>query len=403
MRETVRYEDARTSRDVNRTTRAFLRVLPFTPLVPPLTLLFIRNIGLLGVLPRQFIYVCLFFLLTQLLASLLTPHPLLSAALAVARTIFICALICTGFLVGRAEALRTLVYGYIVLFVGSFISMIVLYGSDFLQVRLSFPYYTPVALGFTALLFIWLITLSSTLSTSWKLGAGLLSLVVLLASGSRGPLLALAVSGVLVLGITKISLRRKLLASGLIAVLMWSVISTVTLPPLQRLLVTESNGRSAVWREAFSVFEAYPLGGVGPYQLGRWLPSQFSNDCALWDLSAARGLPCPSWLSALRGSWIIAHNRILHSLGETGIIGTLGLFAIVITGWAGMWRSRNLLGLALLTSFAVMDLVDTVTLVPSLHFGEVFWLLVGMGAGQLYTPPLPKKTQDAEVKMSTQI
>ncbi len=149
-------------------------------------------------------------------------------------------------------------------------------------------------------------------------------------------------------------------------------------PSIERYSSLKLSGRDRVWQGALDAIHAYPLGGVGPYQLGPWLDYLYRGGCNLWAGAAHLGLSCPSWLEPFHGAWLIAHNLLLHALGETGVIGTTGYLALLaLLGYAAV-RSREPLLVAIFFGYLVMSLVDNPMAVPSLHFAEVFWVTGGM-------------------------
>jgi len=153
-------------------------------------------------------------------------------------------------------------------------------------------------------------------------------------------------------------------------------------PALQRLLSLNLSGRDRVWQGALNAIRSHPWGGVGPYQLGPWLGYLYKRGCNLWAGAAHLGLGCPSWLEPFYGAWLIAHNLLLHSLGETGVVGTTGYFALLaLIGYAAV-RSRKPLLVAIFFGYLAMSLVDNPMAVPSLHLAEVFWVAGGMALAQ---------------------
>ena len=86
--------------------------------------------------------------------------------------------------------------------------------------------------------------------------------------------------------------------------------------------------------------------------------------------------------------WQIAHNAWLHWLLETGVIGTLGLVAVM--GYA-LWRAALIgdpLLLAVLYGFTAMNVVDVVIALPSQHFAELWWAALGLSLVPRAAPEL---------------
>ena len=365
-------------------------LIALIPVIPPLYLAAFGALGQLRALPRPIQYVLAFFAGTQLLAALFTPSPLLSLALAAARTLFVLAMIAGGMYLRDSAALRPLVWGYVAVFLTAWVFTISTVGLAGLQSRLGHPYYYYVSLGLIAAVCLWIVVSWKGASPWWRFPVGALALVTLLASGSRGPLLAYAVGA---LAAVIAGNRRQLRSLALLAVIAVAALGLIpsvrTFEPVQRLLTLGLSGRDQVWEGAVRAFEKSPVGGEGPYQIGPYLSFLYTDRCQLTPTLEQAGIHCPAWLARFRGAWLIAHNVVLHSLAETGVLGTLGLLAVMALGGVAVWRTQDGLLLAVFWGFTAMNLVDVVTAVPSPHFAELFWAVLGIAFRSWGTAPPP--------------
>jgi O-antigen ligase len=319
------------------------------------------------------------YVLSQLLAAMLTPAPGVSVLLAAARSLFILALLTAGAWLGDVRRLQPLLLGLTLVFLTALTSSALTYGADVLNLRLKHPYYTEVSLGLAGAVAV-LLVISWGGANRWaRLLIGLLAFTVMALSGSRGALVAL-VAGALA-GIWQGN--RKLfpaLLGGIGLVGLATALSklTVAAKAVERLFSFTLTGRDRFWADAWNVFLSHPWGGVGPYQLGPYLKSLYWGQCQLWPLLERIGMVCPTWLERFSGAWIIAHNILLHQLGEAGVIGTAGLLLLLL--WIGLavWKARTPLLTAVFVMFMVMGLVDVPIAVPSLHLAEFFWVSMGI-------------------------
>ncbi len=362
-----------------RQTDRLAWLIALIPVIPPLYLAAFGALGQLRRLPRAVQYVLAFFTASQLVAALFTPAPLLSLGLAAARTFFVLAMIAGGAYLRQSAALRPLVWGYVAVFVTAWAFTLTTVGVAGLQSRLGHPYYYYVSLGLIAAVCLWLVVSWKGASPLWRFPVGALALVTLLASGSRGPLLAYAVGA---LAAVIAGNRRQLRSLAVLAVIAVAALGLIpslrSFPPVERLLTFGLSGRDQVWEGAVRAFENSPVGGEGPYQIGPYLAFLYTDRCQLTPTLEQAGIHCPAWLARFRGAWLIAHNLVLHSLAETGVIGTLGLLAVMLLGGVAVWRAGDGLLLAVFWGFTAMNLVDVVTAVPSPHFAELFWATLGM-------------------------
>ena len=150
------------------------------------------------------------------------------------------------------------------------------------------------------------------------------------------------------------------------------------------------NGRGTYWEEAAGVFRALPLGGTGVGQLGNAVRSTQENCFQGWP---TQGVGCPGWMLRLsRQPWFaparklswLAHNAALHSLAETGLIGTAALFLMLGLVLAAAFASRSALLVAVVTGYSVVSLFDNPATLPSLAVSEVFWLAGGVALREAY-------------------
>jgi O-antigen ligase len=355
-------------------------LIAFVPIFPPLYLVAFGSFKLLRTLPLTARWVLFFFASTQLVAALFTPRPLLSLGLAAARTLLIFAMISAGVYLRDSRNLRPLLWGYAVVFISAWVSTLLTHNpTEILQGRLGHPYYYFVSLGLIAAVALWLqLDIKSRLS-GWRILLLILTTITLLASGSRGPLLVFIIGS-----IVAAIFRHFQYLKGLIFILAALLIVTFVSPSvrqagsLERLSGVGLTGRNNIWADALNAFSVSPIGGQGPYQSGPYLAYLYREPCQLTPTLESAGARCPEWLAEAKGAWSTAHNVVLHSLAETGVIGTLGLLLMIAwSGWLA-FRSRQAFIVALFSGYAVMSMIDVVTAVPSPHFSELFWVVIGM-------------------------
>ena len=135
---------------------------------------------------------------------------------------------------------------------------------------------------------------------------------------------------------------------------------------------------------------ALPLGGTGVGQLGNAVRSTQDNCFQGWP---TQDVGCPGWMLSLSAqpwfaparklSWL-AHNAALHSLAETGLIGTAALFLMLGLVLAAAFASRSALLAAVVTGYSVVSLFDNPATLPSLAVSEVFWLAGGVALREAY-------------------
>jgi len=354
-------------------------LIALTPIFPPLYLAAFATLGYLRRLPLTARRVLFFFAATQLIAALFTPAPLTSVGLAALRTAEALAMVAAGAYLKDSRFLRPLLWGQLAIFASAWAYTLGTQGWEGVQARLGHPYYYVVTLGLVAVIALWLIVF-------WGGGgggpgpAGLFALATLLASGSRGPLLALFTGSVAALAFQRDKQRRPWLllpAVGLVILAMVSFKAQIPFKPVERLLNDQTSGRELVWKDAVQGWQTSPVGGVGPYQGGPYLTYLFKDGCQLTPILERNEIRCPEGISRWASVLLIAHNVWLHWLLETGVIGTAGLFVVTLYGLRLAILQRMQLALAILFGFAAMNMVDVVLTLPSVHFAELWWLLTG--------------------------
>ncbi|WP_103130498.1 O-antigen ligase family protein [Deinococcus aerius] len=355
-------------------------LLALVPVFPPLYLAALACLTRVRTLPPAARRVLLFFAATQLVAALFTPQPLLSLGLAAARTLLILAMVGAGVYLRDSRNLRPLLWGQLVIFATAWGYTLLTQGPQGVQERLGHPYYYVVSLGLVAVVALWIILFWHGGRPGWRLPAGGLALATFLAAGSRGPLLALVVGTLAALALGGQQRRGWVLLPGGLVLALASLTTTLNLPlrPVERLLNEQTSGREQVWREAVAGWRTSPLGGVGPYQGGPYLPSLLKEGCQLTPTLSRNAIACPEALSRWSSVWLIAHNVWLHWLLESGVLGLLGLTAVM---GCALWRAalaRDPLIISLLFGFTAMNVVDVVTAPPSPHFAELWWAAVGL-------------------------
>lgn len=355
-------------------------LIALIPVFPPLYLAALGCLGRLRTLPLAARWVLFFFAATQLVAALFTPRPLLSLGLASARTLLILAMIAAGVYLRDSRNLRPLLWGQLVIFVTAWGYTLATQGFAGVQERLGHPYYYVVSLGLVAVVALWLTVFWQGGKWWWRVPAGMLAVATFLAAGSRGPLLALVVGSLAALAFAGRQRRWWVLLPGVLVLVVAAFTTTLKLPlqPVERLLNDQTSGREQVWREAVDGWRTSPVGGVGPYQGGPYLTFLFKDGCQLTPTLERNDIGCSESLSRWSSVWLIAHNAWLHWLLETGVVGLLGLLAVM--GYV-LWQaalSRDSLSLSILFGFTAMNVVDVVVALPSQHFAELWWAAVGV-------------------------
>ncbi len=356
-------------------------VIALIPVLPPLYLLAFAALGSLRRLGAVARWILLAFIATQLTAALLSPNPLVSLGAATARTALILALIAAGVYLQDSRTLRPLLWGEVVILLSAWAYTLVTQGLSGVLQRLGHPYYYVVSLGLVGVLTIWLALFWRGGALWWRWLVGLLGLVTWLASGSRGPLLALLLGTGVAFVLTGRRQARNWLLIGTAALLGVAYLAGrpgVPSNPVSRFVQKQSSGRNFVWQDAYAGFRTSPLGGVGPYQGGPYLTYLFKDGCHLNPSLDANNVQCPQNLTNFYGVWLIAHNAWLHSLLETGLVGVLGLCGLYTYGLYCVYRRRDPLSIAIMFGYTAMNMVDVIIAVPSPHLAELWWTVLGI-------------------------
>lgn len=358
----------------------WLALLPVAYVLSPLALL---GVGHLRTLPPLARAVLGGYLVTQLVPALLGPEPALNVVLALLRSALICGLLGVGVRLGTPSRLWPLGLGLLVVYATAVIFTL-LGGSPVVGVRLAHPIMTPITLGLAGTFGLWLaVFLPGRLG--WRFVLGGAGVAVLLLSGSRGPLAAalvgtlcgLAVRGLAVRGAGRWRGSWPVLAALALALGGLAVVGQAAPGIAAQLSRTDVTGRDAIWLNTLSVIQHEPWSGVGPYRLGQFLAAP-GRSCELFADAQGTAPECPEWLERLGSPWLIAHNLTLHSLAESGPLGTLGLALLLGGVLAAAVRRREPFALAVLTGYLVMSINDNVLIVPSAGVAELFWITAGL-------------------------
>ncbi|WP_158679947.1 O-antigen ligase [Deinococcus sp. NW-56] len=357
--------------------RVWLALLAPLYVLSPLALL---ALPALRRLPRAAWILLGIYAVSQQLPALLAPAPIEASVLALTRTLLLGGLMGAGVMLGRSGRLMPLGVGLLAV-LATAVVVTVVSGVPLIGQRLSHPYMTSITLGLAGACGLWLGLFGSG-HRGWRVLLGGAGVALLLLSASRAPLLAALIgvgAGVLV----RADRRVALVSGGILAALGALVVLGIRNGDAltQRLIDLETNGRDLVWAGTLSVIQSSPLGGVGPYLLGRFLqpPSAY---CELW-IGPGGTSACPEWVSNLGSPWLIAHNGVLQPLAESGPLGVLGLFLLLgAVVWTAL-RTRDALSTAVLVGLLVATATDNTLIVPSPFFGEVFWIVAGIQLGRL--------------------
>ena len=314
--------------------------------------------------------------MSQLLPAVFTPEPALALALALVRTALMFGLVGLGVTLRDSQRLWPLALGLVAVYLTA-LAYSALGGLDIFVGRLAHPYMTANTLGLAGTFGVWLaLFLSGPLL--WRLPLGLAALATLLASGSRGALLAVLVGcGV---GWAVKSSRRMVLGLLLgVGLLLGGLYAgrTLGIDAVQRLASADTTGRDIVWNDTLSVIRAYPLAGVGSYRLGQFLAPP-GEACNFFTGTDGGAVKCPLILEKIGSPWLIAHNAALQQLAETGPLGFAGLLCLLGAALTGAISRRSALSCAVLAGLIVATVTDNTLLVPSPFFGEIFWIVVGL-------------------------
>ncbi len=360
-----------------RPVRALAWGLALSPLLPPLSLLSPLFLPYLRRLPKAALVLLLLYGLSLLLPALpLGKEALLLAAL---RLLYVLGLVGAGVALAPV-GLRPLGYGLFLLYLSALLASYLAYGDRAASERLLHPFHSPVGLGFMGTLGV-LLALHLRYPWPFRVLLGLLGGTVLLLSASRGGLLALALAG----AGSVLFQRRGWLALGA-AGLVLLLAGSLEVPIAQRFFQAHLSGREGLWLQAYEVYQAHPFTGAGPYLLGDQLKGILFGECFLFPFWEMRGMACPEALKPLGGLWVFAHNHLLQALGESGLLGALGLLLLLGGFLAGAWGEGLLF--SLLLAYLAMGMVDNPFSVPSPFRGEVFFLVGGVALSRGFRPPL---------------
>ncbi|WP_189092784.1 O-antigen ligase family protein [Deinococcus ruber] len=283
---------------------------------------------------------------------------------------------------GRPAALRPALIGYALVALTAVVTTLLLTTGQPFSTRLVHPYYTSVSLGLAGAFGLLIAATWRGGPLWWRVTGGTLCLMMFLWSASRGPLIAL-IAGLAAALLVSAGRRWWAVLLGVLAlgILVLTLQQAGPNSVIGRFKDSTLNGRGIYWADALAAARTHPWGGVGPYQLGPYLTTQYGPDsCQLWLPSRVYHLPaCPPLLNRIRGAWLIAHNTAFHLLGETGIIGLSGWLALMGAAALAAWRSRDPLINALTWATAAIGLVDTPTFVPNFGHAELYWLASGIG------------------------
>ena len=361
--------------------RGIVGWLGLLPAVYFVSLFSVTGLGELRKLPRPVQLLLGFYVLSQFLPAFLAPQVLLALGYALARSVLVLGLIGWGVRLKDSRQLQWMLVGLVLVGITALVyTQFARQGLSF--GRLSHPYYTSVSLGLAGAAIGWL-TLFGRGAYWWRVPAGVLGMVVLLLSGSRGPLLAFLVGSLAAIFLRYFSRRGALvtLAVAGVGLALLVGLSSLNFDALQRLRERDAAGRDVIWQNVSSIIHTYPLAGVGSYQLGTHLIGD-AAPCEFFTGEDGNPRTCPAWLSGLGRPWIIAHNAALQQLAETGPLGLLGLLTLISVALSLSWVSRDSLGFAMLTGLVVASVTDNTLLVPSPFFAELFWLTVGVQLGK---------------------
>lgn len=361
----------------------WLAILAPLYVVSPLAVTGLRHVRRL---PQPALYLLSFYALSQQVPALFAPEPLLASLLALLRTILIFGLIGIGVELKESQRIRPLAIGLLIVFATA-VTYSVLGHLNLFTDRLMHPYMTPITLGVAGAVGLWL-SLFLEGKFLWRIPFGLISLIIVLLSGSRGSLLAVIV-GCLAGLLCKVRanllipflLGFLLIGSGLYAGQRFGISS------VSRIVNVDTTGRDLIWANTKSVIQGYPLSGVGSYRLGKYLHPQMGQ-CSTFTATSGQALGCPDWLNNIGRPWIIAHNLVLQQLAETGPLGLSGLIAVISIGLAKAFSGRRPLEAALLSGLVTTNLNDNTLLIPSPFFGEIFWILIGIQLNTLKSMPI---------------
>jgi O-antigen ligase len=325
-------------------------------------------------LPRPALWVLGFYAFSQQVPALFTPEPLLASVLALARTLLMFGLIGVGVALGDSQRLKPFAIGLGIVFVTA-LGYSLTSGADIFSSRLSHPYMTSITLGIGGAFGIWM-ALFIQGRLWWRLPLGVLSLGVLLLSGSRGPLAA-AVVGCLV-GLSIQWGRRSSLVLLLGASLLGGGVllgDRLGLQAISRLNSVDASGRDAIWYNTLDVINHHNLVGIGSYRLGKYISGSDTN-CKF--NNSADTSKCPKFIESLGNPWSIAHNGLLQILAETGPFGSTGFLLLISSALMISLYSKNSITSSILFGSIFFNIYDNTFIVPSPFFAEITFVCIGL-------------------------
>ena len=345
-------------------------------------------------LPRTSKGILSLYALSQLLPALFSPEPLVAVVLATTRIVLMGGLMGLGIYLRSPNRLWPMAIGLVLVYLTALGSS-AWNGADVLRARLEHPYMTATTLGFAGTLGVWMAVFLHG-PKIWRVVLGVLGILVVLTTGSRGAMLALLFGTVMgaVVGYQKvlISQRRSVLTLGGAGVALIAsgllIGNRFGIGALDRLWGWGTTGRDVIWGNTLSVIQTAPLTGIGSYRLGKYLAPP-DGGCVFWQQIDRVPSDCPAWVEWVGHPWLIAHNAVLQQWAESGPLGVLGLVVLVSFALWSAVLQREVFNVALLSGFILANITDNTWIVPSPFMAEAFWMVVGR---QLLFPARPSWT-----------
>lgn len=347
-------------------------LIALVPVIPPLYLASLSRLGYLSGIPRSTKYIIGVFLLTQLISSAFTGNPVLSLLLIGLHSFLILSFIATGLYLRNSKYTLPVIYGQVFIIISSWVFTIL--ENVNLFDRLSGPYYHSVSLGFTSTLLIWLVYYSSK-NLFFKVSVITIALITLLATGSRGAFIALMVG--FIGAILKGNLRIMFFVFLCISLFL-PAISQNNSSIFDHISGRGLSYRDIVWSQALNMWGKDPLGGVGLYQAGPHITQLMVGGCSLTQAAETVGASCPKSLEAFISANLTAHNLIINQGLSTGLIGLTGFLILFIYFSRRIIITNSPLPNAILFGYTFMNIFDVTLVLPTLHYGELFWIFCGL-------------------------
>ncbi|MGH2796446.1 MAG: O-antigen ligase family protein, partial [Thermoleophilaceae bacterium] len=204
-------------------------------------------------------------------------------------------------------------------------------------------------------------------------------------SGSRSAWLAIGVATVVFVAPVAWRQRHRLRYRGewtarrlaVAGVALLGVAAAAVLVAPRLTAVTSLIYRGALWRDTLAAWSVDPLLGLGP-----------------GIMPYARQAAAPALSLPVRQPH--SHNLPLGVLGDAGIVGLLGAFALAAAffWFAGPWRSRSIVGRAsgsTLAGFAIAGLFEDLTFLPNFNLLVILLVAIALAdAGAVRWAPLPR-------------